>query len=44
MFCQDIPVIMSKKKNKNYIYFLWMIKSYNTLKSHKKQAHTELLP
>ena len=34
---------MPKKKDKCYVYILWITKSYNTLKSHKKRAHTELI-
>ena len=34
---------MPKKKDKFYIYILWIIKSYNTLKSRKKHAYTELI-
>ena len=33
---------MPKKKGKFYICILWIIDSYNTLKSHKKDAHTRL--
>ena len=32
---------MPKKKDEFYIYILWITKSYNTSKSHKKHAHTE---
>ena len=42
-FCTDIPFIMPKKKDKFYIYILWITKSYNTLKSYKKHAHTKLI-
>ena len=34
---------MPKKKDKFYIYKLRITKSYNTLKSHKKHAHAELI-
>ena len=34
---------MLKKKNKFYIHILWIIKSYNILKAHKKHAHTGLI-
>ena len=34
---------MPKKNGKFYVYILWGTKSYHTLKSHKKHAHTELI-
>ena len=34
---------MPKEKDKFYVYIIWITKSYNTLKSHKKHAHTELI-
>ena len=34
---------MAKKKDKFYVYNLWITKIYDTLKSHKKYAHTELI-
>ena len=40
----DIPAILPQKKEKFYIYILWITKSYNTLKSHKKHAHAGLRP
>ena len=36
-------LIMPKEKDKFYIYILQITKSYNTLKLHKKHAHTELI-
>ena len=35
--------VMTKEKDKFYIYSLQITKSYNTLKLHKKNAHTELI-
>ena len=35
--------VMPKEKDKFYIYILQITKSYNTLKLHKKNAHTELI-
>ena len=34
-FSTDIPVFMPKKKDRFYVYIIWITKSYNTLKSHK---------
>ena len=34
---------MPKKKDKFYIYILWINNSYNTLKLHKKHTHTGLI-
>ena len=42
-FGKDIPVIMPKKKDKFYICILWITNRYNTLKPHKKDAHTGLI-
>ena len=39
----DILVIMLKKKDKFYVYILWITKSYTTLKSHKKHTHREVI-
>ena len=39
----DISVIMANKKDKFYVCIIWITKSYNTLKSHKKHAHMELI-
>ena len=41
--CTDISAIMPKKKDKFYITFYESL-SYNTLKSHKKNVHTRLIP
>ena len=35
--------VVPKEKDKFYIYILQITKSYNTLKLHKKNAHTELI-
>ena len=35
--------IMPKKKDKFYICILWITNRYNTIKSHKKNAHSELI-
>ena len=42
-FGKDIPVIMPKKKDKFYICILLITNRYNTIKSHKKDAHTRLI-
>ena len=42
-FGKDIPVIMPKKKDKFYICILWITDRYDTIKSHKKDAHTTLI-
>ena len=42
-FGKDIPVIMPNKKDKFYICILLITNRYNTLKSHKKDAHTGLI-
>ena len=42
-FGKEIPVIMPKKKDKFYICILLITNRYNTLKSHKKDAHTGLI-
>ena len=42
-FGKDIPVIMPKKKDKFYICILLITNKYNTIKSHKKDAHTGLI-
>ena len=34
---------MPKKKDKFYVYILLTNKNYNTFKSQKKNAHTELI-
>ena len=35
--------VMPKENDKFYIYILQITKIYNTLKLHKKNAHTELI-
>ena len=34
---------MSKKKDKFYVYIIWITKICNTLKSHKKRTQAELI-
>ena len=42
-FFAQIFQSLSLKKDKFYVYILWITKSYKTLKSHKKQAHAKLI-
>ena len=42
-FGKDIPVIMPKEKDKFYLCILLITNRYNTIKSHKKGAHTRLI-
>ena len=40
LFGKEIPVIMPKKKDKFYTCILWITNRYDTIKSHKENAHT----
>ena len=42
-FGKDIPVIMPKEKDKFHMCILLITTRYNTIKSHKKDAHTRLI-
>ena len=43
LFPQIFQSLCLRKKDKSYIYILRITQRYNTLKSHKKYAHTELI-